>query len=314
MLRHSPGQSRGGTPIGVRLLLKARPCQQARQVGLHASVGVPLPFVPFAWFEGEATRNPKSEGSSSPFCPAMRARPPSRAHDPSASTHKNSRCTVRRENEEVRPMFQSPPIERMTRAGFPPTKVFGGTSLVTTEPAATTAFSPTLTPPMTVAPAAIQTFRSITIGFPIVTARRCEGSSGMTRRDQAHVRPDHHIVRDVEAAEVIERAVLIDEDIAPDADFVPAGGIERRDQQKAFVDLFADELAEQGPNFVSIVERQTVQRGGDRHRPFDVCQHGRGFRRPPVNDPGAVFRHSMFPGLQLRVRPARAASAENRQV
>jgi hypothetical protein len=66
----------------------------------------------------------------------------------------------------------------MTRAGFPPTSVLGGTSLVTTEPAATTEFSPTVTPPMMVAPAAIHTFFSITIGFPIVAARRCEGSRG----------------------------------------------------------------------------------------------------------------------------------------
>ena len=57
----------------------------------------------------------------------------------------------------------------MTRAGFPPTRLFGGTSLVTTEPAATTEFSPTVTPPMTVAPAAIQTFLSITIGLAMTT-------------------------------------------------------------------------------------------------------------------------------------------------
>src|SRR5712664_2369887 len=36
----------------------------------------------------------------------------------------------------------------MTLAGFPPTRVLGGTFLVTTEPAATTEFSPTVTPPM----------------------------------------------------------------------------------------------------------------------------------------------------------------------
>ena len=45
-------------------------------------------------------------------------------------------------------------MERMTAAGFPPTRVSGGTSLVTTEPAATTEFSPTVTPPMIVTPAA----------------------------------------------------------------------------------------------------------------------------------------------------------------
>jgi hypothetical protein len=56
--------------------------------------------------------------------------------------------------------------------------MFGGTSLVTTEPAATTEFSPTVTPPIVVAPAAIQTFLSITMGFAITDARRWEGSMG----------------------------------------------------------------------------------------------------------------------------------------
>ncbi|HEY9228105.1 MAG TPA: hypothetical protein VIP11_15720 [Gemmatimonadaceae bacterium] len=69
-------------------------------------------------------------------------------------------------------------IERMTRAGFPPTRVFGGTFLVTTEPAATTEFSPIVTPPMMVAPAAIQTFLSIAIGFAITPDRRSEGWIG----------------------------------------------------------------------------------------------------------------------------------------
>jgi len=68
--------------------------------------------------------------------------------------------------------------ERNTCAGFPPTRVFGGTSLVTTEPAATTEFSPTVTPPMMVTPAAIHTLFSITMGFPIVAARRSEGLRG----------------------------------------------------------------------------------------------------------------------------------------
>src|SRR5258708_4628387 len=63
----------------------------------------------------------------------------------------------------------------------------------------------------------------------------CGGASrrrfkGMARRDDAHVRPDHHMVRDVESPKVIESAVLIYEDIMPDADFVPAGSVEWRDQ------------------------------------------------------------------------------------
>jgi hypothetical protein len=53
---------------------------------------------------------------------------------------------------------------------------------------------------------------------------------GMARCDNAHVRPDHHIVRDVEPAKVIESAVLIYEDIMPDTDFAPTDRIKGRDQ------------------------------------------------------------------------------------
>ncbi len=53
----------------------------------------------------------------------------------------------------------------MTLAGTPATKLFAGTSFVTTAPAPITEFSPTVTPPSIVAAVAIQTFLSITIGF-----------------------------------------------------------------------------------------------------------------------------------------------------
>jgi len=45
--------------------------------------------------------------------------------------------------------------------------VFAGTSLETTAPAATTAFSPIVTPGNTVADAPIQAFRLMTIGLQI---------------------------------------------------------------------------------------------------------------------------------------------------
>ena len=96
----------------------------------------------------------------------------------------------------------------------------------------------------------------------------------MARRDDGRVRPDHHIVCDVEAAKVIESAVLVYEDIMP-KHFVPAGSKKWRNQQKALVYLFPDKFAEQGPNLVRIVEGQTVKFGGDLHRSFDVCQHVR---------------------------------------
>src|SRR5947209_7018744 len=99
--------------------------------------------------------------------------------------------------------------------------------------------------------------------------------------DDADVRPDHHIVGNVESAEVIESTILIYEYIAADADIDAAGRIEWRYQKEAVVDLLADEIAEQGPDFVSVVEGQTVESRGNRHRPLDVRQHGRRFRRSP---------------------------------
>ena len=97
----------------------------------------------------------------------------------------------------------------------------------------------------------------------------------MARRDEAHIRPDQNIVSDVESAKVIEGAVLIDEDVAPDAYLVPTGSKKRRDQQKALVYLLPGKLAEQRPNFIRIVERQAVHSCGDRRCSFYVCHHGR---------------------------------------
>ena len=57
----------------------------------------------------------------------------------------------------------------MIFAGIPPTTVFAGTSLETTAPAATTAFSPMLTPGSIVAAAPIHAFRLIFIGLGLQT-------------------------------------------------------------------------------------------------------------------------------------------------
>jgi len=53
---------------------------------------------------------------------------------------------------------------------------------------------------------------------------------GMARRDDANVWSDHHAIRDVEASEVIESAVLIYEYILANTHFTPAGSIKRRHQ------------------------------------------------------------------------------------
>src|ERR1700694_3315106 len=54
--------------------------------------------------------------------------------------------------------------------------------------------------------------------------------NGMASRDDAHVRPDHHIVGNVEPAKIIKSAVLIYENIAPATDVAPAGCVEWWDQ------------------------------------------------------------------------------------
>ena len=60
------------------------------------------------------------------------------------------------------PQTQNHPIVLMTLAGTPATTVLGGTSLVTTAPAATTEFSPMVTPGNIVALAPIHVLRRIT--------------------------------------------------------------------------------------------------------------------------------------------------------
>ena len=67
-------------------------------------------------------------------------------------------CRAFESPSPLRIFLQLSSTERINRAEFPPTRLFGGTSLVTTEPAATTESPPTVTPPMMVAPAAIERF------------------------------------------------------------------------------------------------------------------------------------------------------------
>jgi len=105
------------------------------------------------------------------------------------------------------------------RPGFLRQEYWGGTFLVTTNPR-NNRVSPTVTPPMIVAPAAIHAFLSITMGFAI-GRRAAETVRRMARRDDAHVRPDHPHRRQCRAAKIIKSAVLIYENIAPDTDVDP---------------------------------------------------------------------------------------------
>src|ERR1700677_918543 len=50
------------------------------------------------------------------------------------------------------------------------------------------------------------------------------------RRNDTHVRPDHHVIANADLGKVIQSAVLIDEDAMPDADRETIGRVERRNE------------------------------------------------------------------------------------
>lgn len=54
----------------------------------------------------------------------------------------------------------------------------------------------------------------------------------MARCHDTHVRPDHHIIGNVDPARIVHGAILLYEYIAPDADILAAGTVKRRDQRK----------------------------------------------------------------------------------
>ena len=113
--------------------------------------------------------------------------------------------------------------------------------------------------------------------------------------DDADVWSNHYIVGDIESAEIIKSAILIDEDIASDGDVCAAGCVERGDQQEGVVYFLADEFAQKGADFVGVIEGQTVEAGSNRHGSFDAGEHSGGFRCAPRNCFGAgVIGHSLF--------------------
>ncbi|HEY9228104.1 MAG TPA: hypothetical protein VIP11_15715 [Gemmatimonadaceae bacterium] len=132
----------------------------------------------------------------------------------------------------------------------------------------------------------------------------------MTRRDDADIRSDHHVVGDCESSKIIKRAILIYEDIAPNFDVDSTGRVEWWDQYEAGIYLRANEIAEQRPDFVRIIERQAVERGRDSHGSFDICHHGRRLRRSSRNYLGvSVICHSLFSLVRLNEHSARAVAA-----
>lgn len=125
----------------------------------------------------------------------------------------------------------------------------------------------------------------------------------MTRRDNAHVRPDHHIISNVDPPKVVHGTILVDKYIPPNANILAAGRIEWWNQRKIVIHLAANQIAEHCPNLRLIVERQTVEMCDNRHRPLDACHHRRRFRGSSENYFYTVLipHILIFAGLQLSV-------------
>jgi hypothetical protein len=82
---------------------------------------------------------------------------------------------------------------RMTRAGLPTARTFGGRSRVTTAPAPTTVFSPMVTPGQTITPPPSQTLLPIVMGLALSHFACLERVGGGKELD---IRTDLHVITD----------------------------------------------------------------------------------------------------------------------
>ena len=98
---------------------------------------------------------------------------------------------------------------------------FGGTSFATTAPAATTDPEPTRTPGVIVAFAPIQTLHSMMIGAVVIPSNRSFGSTGCPAVLRVTPGPDHRTVPNGDAAEIVERAILLTKIRSPNSRLSP---------------------------------------------------------------------------------------------
>jgi hypothetical protein len=175
--------------------------------------------------------------------------------------------------------------DRSTRAGTPATTTPAGTSLVTTAPAATTESSPTVTPCSTVAAVQIHTppldgdRRGDDLAPPEGRVDRVPGG------DQAHPRPDEDLVADRDAADVVQRAVVVDEHVAADPDVDALIRVHRGDQPERRIDRGVRQLRPHGADRVLIGVRQAVQAFGQRDRATDPLEDRASLRRTDLHRP-----------------------------
>jgi hypothetical protein len=158
----------------------------------------------------------------------------------------------------------------MTRAGTPATSVRGGTSLVTTAPAATDG--------VVADRDALEDRRARGEPRAAADVDRGDGDRAparcrverMARADQLHVRPDHHVVADVDATQVHRRAAVVDEHVAAEPQVAAAVGVERRQHADGGVECAAGQLAQERAHGVEASRRQRVEPPDDLPGALDV--------------------------------------------
>ena len=129
-------------------------------------------------------------------------------------------------------------------AGTPATMVAGGTSRVTTAPAATMALSPMVTPARTVALEPIQTRLPMTMGAGCMDDRR-RGAMSWFSVARTTLWPMRASSPDVDAALVLEPAAGVEKDPLAQGDVLAAVGAERGKEREGLVHRLADELGKE---------------------------------------------------------------------
>lgn len=165
----------------------------------------------------------------------------------------------------------SPQISLTTLAGTPATSVAGGTSRVTTAPAATTESAPMVTPGMMVAAAPIHTFVSATIGADV--APPDAWFNGVAGRHEIDLVGDHHLVCDRDGCMTGERTLIANEDRTTHRDVQPVIGIEGRDEMKRLSDGLAYQLLEGPSDLVVVVRAIFAEPRRESCRDFDSIGH-----------------------------------------
>lgn len=132
----------------------------------------------------------------------------------------------------------------MIFAGTPATTALAGTSFVTTAPAATTLFSPRVTPASMVACAPDPYVVSDDDGRVKHIFALCGGKVVVERR-QHDLMPYQHAVPHEYAALVLKTTTRVDEHVVADADISAAVGVEGREQHEPFADLSSRQFAKE---------------------------------------------------------------------